>query len=206
MSGAMLGADFYAAVAAVVVAWIVLIYVVTARSGRSGRGLPIRHRELGDRVPAARGSFVEQQFRAVMAGPFEKRRLLNSGEYRVFKTVEDCVTAAGRGYRVFAQTSLGEILASPDEQAYHSINSKRVDILVVDQGGWPVLAVEFQGQAHYQGTAALRDAVKKEALVKAGVGYVEVFARDTVDEIRLLIRERLGWKPRSVSLQPATRA
>src|ERR1700730_8484573 len=106
---------------------------------------------------------------------FEKRRLLNSGEYRAFKIIDDYVAASRRGYRVFAQTSLGEILASPDELAFRSINSKRVDILIVDQGGWPVITVEFQGGAHYQGAAAIRDAVKKEALSKAGVAYVEVF-------------------------------
>ena len=204
----MLGAGFYAVAAAAVVAWIIMIYVVVAGSGGSRRGLPIRHREFGNRVPArARGGFdVKEQFHAVMAGSFEKRRLLNSGEYRVFKTIEDCVTASRRGYRVFAQTSLGEILTSPDEQAYRSINSKRVDMLIVDRGGWPVLAVEFQGGAHYQGTAAIRDAVKKEALIKAGVGYAEVFASDTADEIRLLIHEHLGWKPRSTSLHPAAPA
>jgi hypothetical protein len=37
--------------------------------------------------------------------------------------------------------------------------------------------------------------VKKEALNKAGVGYVEVFPRDTGEEIELLIQKRLGWKP-----------
>lgn len=121
-----------------------------------------------------------------MAGSFKKRRLLSAGEYRAFKIIEDCIAAARRGYRVFAQTSLGEILASPDEQAFRSINSKRVDVLIVDQGGWPMLAVEFQGGAHYQGTAAIRDAEKKETLNKARVGDVEVFASDTADEIRLL--------------------
>jgi hypothetical protein len=149
---------------------------------------------------------VEQQLRAVIAASFERRRLLGAGEYRAFKIIEDCIAASRRGYRVFAQTSLGEILASPDKQAFRSINSKRVDILIVDSGGWPVLAVEFQGGGHYQGTAAIRDAVKKEALVKAGVGYVEVFPSDPADEIRLLIRERLGWQPRSLPPQQAARA
>lgn len=70
--------------------------------------------------------------------------------------------------------TFGEILASPDQDAFRSINSKRIDILIVDRAGWPVVAVEYQGSGHYQGTAAIRDAVKKEALLKAGVRYVEV--------------------------------
>ena len=35
-------------------------------------------------------------------------------------------------------------------------------------------AIEYQGGGHHQGTAAARDAVKKEALRRAGIGYVEV--------------------------------
>lgn len=136
------------------------------------------------------------QLRAVRAGRFEKQRLLNAGEHRVFKIIEDCVASHRRGYRVFAQANLGEILDSRDEQAFRAINSKRVDILIVDQGSWPLLAVEFQGGGHYQGTAAFRDAVKKAALTKAGVGYVEVFPSDTAEEIELLIQKRLGWNPR----------
>ena len=131
----------------------------------------------------------------MMTGSFEKRRLLSSSEYKVFKIVEDDIAAARRGYRVFAQTSLGEILSSPHDDAFHSINSKRIDILIDDSGGWPTVAVEYQGSGHYQGTAAARDAIKKEALRKAGVRYVEVSARDTDAQIRLRVREQLGWEP-----------
>lgn len=195
---------------AIIIAWIALIYFGIARPGKYGRSWIAARRAYGrgpqgrTRLDLPRGN-VEEQLRAVMAGSFERRRLLNAGEYRVFKIIEDCVTAPRRGYRVFAQTSLGEVLASPNETAFRSINSKRVDILIVDQGGWPVLAVEFQGGGHYQGSAAIRDAVKKEALDKAGVGYVEVFSSDTAAEIRLLVCERLGWKPRLASPEQAER-
>jgi len=128
-----------------------------------------------------------------MAGSFQKQRVLSSSEYRVFKIVEDDVAASRGGYRVLAQTSLGEVLQSPDPNAFRSINSKRVDILVIDRGGWPILAVEYQGSGHYQGTAAARDAVKKEALRKAGVRYLEVCADDSDDQIRSHLREQLGW-------------
>jgi hypothetical protein len=127
-----------------------------------------------------------------MAASFETRRVLSRSEYHVFKVIEDDVAAARRGYRVFAQTSLGEILRSPCSNAFASINSKRADILVIDPYGWPILAVEYQGSGHYQGTAAARDAVKKEALRKAGVRYIEVLADDSDDQIRSRVREQLG--------------
>jgi hypothetical protein len=129
-----------------------------------------------------------------MAGSFEKQRVLSPSEYRVFTIVEVEIAAQRAGYRVFAQTSLGEILRSSSQDAFHSINSKRVDILVVDRGGWPFLAVEYRGDGHYQGTAAARDAVKKEALRKAGVRYMEFTATDTDDQIRSRLREHLAQR------------
>ena len=135
---------------------------------------------------------VGEQLRAVMAGTFQKQRILNLSEYRVFKIVEDELAAIRTGHRVFAQTCLGEVLQTGDDAAFHAINAKRVDILIVDKGGWPTLAIEYQGEGHYQGTAVARDAMKKEALRKAGVGYVEITAADSDAQIRLRIRELLG--------------
>src|SRR5262245_40219796 len=51
---------------------------------------------------------VGQQLHAVMASSFEKQRVLSSAEYRVFAIVEHEIAAQRAGYRVFAQTSLGE--------------------------------------------------------------------------------------------------
>ena len=51
--------------------------------------------------------------------------------------------------------------------------------------------LEYQGTGHHQGSAAARDAVKKEAPRKAGIGYHEVVARHTTPgELRPLV-ERL---------------
>ena len=135
-----------------------------------------------------------RQLHAVMAASFQKQRVLSRSEYHVFKIIEDEAEMLGKGYRVFAQTCLGEILKSSDQNAFHSINSKRADILVIDAGGWPVLAVEYQGQGHYQNTAMTRDAIKKEALRRAGVRYLEVYPADSDEEIRSRVRGQLGWE------------
>ncbi|HXF55975.1 MAG TPA: DUF2726 domain-containing protein, partial [Hyphomicrobiaceae bacterium] len=135
---------------------------------------------------------VREQLRAVMLAPFERQRLLSTSEYRAFRLIEEEVAAGREGWRVFAQTSMGEMLRSPSRSAFRSINSKRIDILVVDAGGWPLLAVEFQHEGHDQGDAAGRDAVKREALRKAGVPYLEICATDADELIRSRVRERLG--------------
>ena len=146
-------------------------------------------------------SDVAQQLHAVMGASFEKQRVLSNSEFRVFRIVETEIAVEGRGYRVFAQTSLGEVLRSQNGDAFRSINSKRVDILIVDQGGWPVAAIEHQGSGHYQGTAAARDAVKKEALRKAGVRYIEVSETDSEEQIRSRVREYLGWPDRRADVR-----
>lgn len=190
------------AAAFVVLALCVVFLVAVAAAGglRSSRrrqfhivrpfGTPYQNQGLDLVDPA-------QQLNAVMAASFSKQRVLSRSEYRVFKIIEDEVAIAGKGHRVFAQTSLGEILKSSDGNAFHSINSKRADILVIDRGGWPVLAVEYQGEGHYQGAAAARDAVKKEALRKAGVQHIEFHPADGDDEIRSRVRGQLGCKPAS---------
>lgn len=98
-------------------------------------------------------------------------------------------------WQVMAQVSLGEILRSRDADAYRCINSKRVDLLLVDGHCRPRHVVEYQGGAHHQGSAAARDAVKREALRRAGIGYHEVIAGHTTpSDLRRLI-ERLVDKP-----------
>lgn len=133
-----------------------------------------------------------EQLRWVMAGTFERKRVMSKPEYRVFKEIEAEAAACKGGYRVFAQTSLGEVLRSTDKRAHSAINSKRSDILVIGPDGFPILAVEYQGEGHYQFDAAARDAVKHEALRKAGVACIEVFDVDSSEDIRSKVRSILG--------------
>jgi len=181
-----------------VAAWIGLFYVVIYRTnGALPAARPRRVYRKPSRFakePAPDLTLAAQQLSAVMAAPFEKQKVLSWPEYKVFSIIEDVAVTARRGHRVYAQTSLGEILSSPSDDAFRSINSKRVDILVVDCRGWPALAVEYQGNGHYQGSAAARDAIKREALRKAGVRYLEVFEDNSPEQIRSVVREHLEWE------------
>ena len=87
---------------------------------------------------------------------------------------EVAIADAGLPWRVMAQVSLGEVHNSPSKAAFNAINAKRVDLMVVSERSRPLAAIEYQGQGHYQGTAPARDAVKKEALRRAGIGYIEI--------------------------------
>lgn len=138
-----------------------------------------------------------EQLGIVMAADFWMKPLLNTGEARLFKEVDRMVLARNPGWQVMAQVSLGEILRCKDEHAYRCVNSKRVDLLLVDEDCRPRHAIEYQGDGHFQRAAAARDAVKKEALRKARIGYFEVVqGRMTPPELRRLI-DKLVDPPKS---------
>ncbi len=131
-----------------------------------------------------------EQLRVVMAAEFKPRPLLNKGEARVFAELDKLVIARNPGWQVMAQVSVGEFVMSDDPEAHACINSKRVDLLLVDAQCRARHALEYQGTGHHQGSAAARDAVKKEALRKAGIGYHEVVAGHTTPkELRLLVEK-----------------
>jgi Protein of unknown function (DUF2726) len=141
-----------------------------------------------------------EQLRLVMGASFKKRRLLSRSEAYVLYAAERAINSVDLKWRVMAQVSLGEVLSSPDARAYSAINSKRVDLLIVSRNGDPIAAIEYQGHGHYQGTAAARDAVKREALRKAEVRYIEVTPESGTEDMareisRIAQAERLKPVP-----------
>ncbi len=112
----------------------------------------------------------------VNSASFQKKKLMNQEEYKLFKELEPMFNAHPRKMRLFCQVSLGEILASEDDPGFFAINNTRCDFLVIDSSGWPVVVIEYQGSGHFQGNSAERDEVKRIALKKAGVPTVEVLS------------------------------
>jgi hypothetical protein len=141
----------------------------------------------------------KRQLEFVSKVAFETQPLLNKSEFQVLLVLEAVTRSLDQGFRVMAQTSLGEILrprrsgreTESADLAYRSINSKRVDFVIVDRLGMAIVVVEYQGDGHYQGTALLRDAVKREALRTAGVALIEVPARFNKDDVAGKVREAL---------------
>lgn len=140
-----------------------------------------------------------------MGANFTVQPLLNKSEARVFKELDRMVIGCNPGWQVMAQVSLGEILRSTDADAYSCINSKRVDLLLVDENYRPRHVLEYQGHAHHQGTAAARDAVKKEALRRAGISYHEIVGGHTTpSELRPLV-EKLVHRPMPSGNEPTAK-
>ena len=161
------------------------------KKGRAAdKGWPPKHDPLPSKAPDA-----ADQLRTVMQADFAPQPLLNKSEARLFKAIDKQVLGMRPDWQVMAQVSLGEILKCEDKAAYACINSRRVDLLIVDEECRPLHAIEYQGRGHFNGAhaTAARDAVKKEALRRAGIGYVEVVAGDTPAELRQ-VGERLVQK------------
>lgn len=133
-----------------------------------------------------------EQLRCVMEADFAARALLNRPEAVVFKALDAAVIARNPQWQVMAQVSLGEFLSSEDTDAYFAVNSKRVDFALMDDQCRVRHALEYQGTGHHLpgGAAAARDAIMKEALRKAGVGYHEVVAGHTTPtELKRLVEK-----------------
>ena len=153
------------------------------------KGPSFRTVENTERDQAIGADFAAEQLKVVSRARFSSRSLLNKSEAKVFDALDKAVIARNPRWQVMAQVSLGEFLASPDKDAFLAVNSKRVDFALMDADCQVVHALEYQGSGHHTGTsAAARDAVKKEALRKAGIGYHEVVAGHTTpSELRALV-------------------
>lgn len=125
-----------------------------------------------------------RQLSAVMTGTFKAKQVLSRTEANVMAAAEAAIAEAKLPWRVLAQVALGEVLTSPDEEAFRAINAKRVDLLIMSERRLPLAAIEYQGEGHWQGTAPARDAVKKEALRRAGVGYIEITPKHGPEDVR----------------------
>ena len=106
--------------------------------------------------------------------------LMNKSEYHVFKILEPWIAEQTR-FRLFAQVSLGEVFRTKDNNAFASINSKRVDFLIIDWNGYPALGIEVQGAGHGQGNADERDCVKRQIFKKANVPLLEIECKKLSD-------------------------
>lgn len=160
------------------------------KGGRGGKSAPFARQPESQ---ADQATYAASQLATVSRADFKPQPLLNKSEARLFKAVDRMVLERRPDWQVMAQVSLGEILRCDDADAYRCINSKRVDLLIVDADCKPLHAIEYQGGAHFKGahTTAARDAVKKEALRRAGIGYVEVVGGEmSAAELRRVV-ERL---------------
>lgn len=150
----------------------------------------------------------ENQLRFVDTGELFCANVINREAYKMaFKPIEDCVKKNFPGHRVLAEVGMGAFMKTPKsddfgkqknyDNAFGSINSKRVDFLIIDHLGKPVLAVEYQGAGHFGNTAESRknaqerDRVKKLALEKAKIVLLEIECDTPTAQVNAMIKHAL---------------
>lgn len=173
-----------------------------------------RKRQPAARSPKMSVANPKDQLEAVNKVSFRARPLLNASERRVLSVIDDAI-ANQPGLRVMAQASMGEIVeVTPDgleadrDAGFRSVNSKRVDFAIVDDGLNPVLIVEYQGAGHNRGNAEMRDKVKRAAFESAGISLLEIDAKDSPSVMRTKLGTLLngGCEPIIGRREPLLRA
>lgn len=173
---------------------------------RAGTSNPVRTDQGRPRAswitPAGHGGWKTdpaRQMHAVAQAGFETKPLLNREEAGLLPLLEHVVRDLGKGHRVMAQTSLGELVrpcgdwnSSQNRAAFAAINAKRLDFSIIDRFGHLKVAIEYQGSGHYHETSFMRDAVKREAVRKAGAGWLEVDEAMSRAAIRSRLHELLA--------------
>ena len=121
----------------------------------------------------------------------EPTNLLNKEEAKPFYGARDALfelLPETRGWNVYAQASMGEFLECSYKKARRTFNSKRVDLLICDNYGMPVLVIEHQGSGHinpHNSTCdEARNQVKHAVLKKAGIRMIETPANVSSSEAK----------------------
>ena len=101
--------------------------------------------------PTIKKKKASSQTQRAYQSDFIANNLLNSSEQKCFKLLQKKIELDYPNWYVFPQVSVGEVLKAKDFNGYAITNSKRYDFLIVDHNFKPQIAIEYDGQGHYQG-------------------------------------------------------
>ncbi|MBK8174332.1 MAG: DUF2726 domain-containing protein [Rhodospirillales bacterium] len=147
----------------------------------------------------------ENQKRFIEQATLRADRPVNSEAVDVLYALEEWIETNQSDWRLGFEVSMGAFIKTPffDEQqqkretelhkkAFSSYNSKRVDFLLIDRFGMPMLAVEYHGTGHYQSEDADdRMDVKRLALTRAGIPCVEIPEKTSSEDIKRMVTDVL---------------
>lgn len=145
------------------------------------------HHKITPVISASKLEKISDHLDLAMKHHYKRKPLMNYSEFQLFKALNQLLTHSNyQEFRLFSQVSMGEFIEAEERSAHFAINNKRVDFLIIDKKGYPVIVIEYQGEGHYQENAAKRDAVKREACRKAGVLFIELFPHYGKSELQLI--------------------
>lgn len=159
------------------------------------RAAPLRLTGPGSARP---GGIVDSaaDLRLVSDAGFAPRPLLSGREADVLGFVEAAVAETRQGWRVVPQVRLVDIVASADAEANAVIGEHRLDMLIVSGAHLPVAALDYQPLGQLKEDSALRDAIKREALRRADIPFIEIRANEPLEGLKAQI-QRLAAVPQA---------
>jgi hypothetical protein len=150
---------------------------------------------IGGAIGVVAFELVRMVVRTRLLGRYDPRPVLNNSERRLYADLANAIAGLSEPRpRLLCQVSYGEFLSSPSKVAFHRINAKRADFLIVGGDFQPLIAVEYQGKGHYGSSlsarldAIKRDRVKRKALAAAGIALMVVPAAYDARSIRETLR------------------
>jgi hypothetical protein len=132
------------------------------------------------------------RLRIVSDTNFSLRRLLTEREAERLAEVEGILADLGVDWRVMPQVSLSDILAAEDETAWRALGGQRVAMVILAANQMSIAAVDYQPMGQVREEDAVLDAVRREALRRSGIEYIELRANDGSDMLRGTLTELAG--------------
>jgi hypothetical protein len=136
------------------------------------------------RAPAVQKADGVDKLRQVSDARFLTKRLMSDNEAIVLGELEAIIADINEPWRVMAQVGLSQIIGSNSAEASIAIEGQQVALLIVGADRTPVAAVEYQPMGQIRSEDAVHDAVKREALRRSGIAYIEVRASDQPGDLR----------------------
>lgn len=143
----------------------------------------------------------KNQFRFLQNAPLKRSSVMGYEAYKKFQVIEEFLKRSEfQSYRVIPETCMSAFidlvknrkLQYSKEQIESGFRCKRIDFLIINPKGLPVLAIEYHGSGHFQGDYEARDKVKALTLHLASIPLL-VLQKDTdKSEIINAINYELG--------------
>ncbi len=155
-----------------------------------------------DRQQATLSRSPTAQLQQVTDARFSQRRLITDNEEQILQALEVIIHDLDLDWRVMAQVNLAEVVDSTDPAALAAIDDQRVALLVVSAAQMPLAAVEYQPLGQIRDDGTLRAAIKREALRRADIEYIEIRSNDTPEMLRDQVRRLAARLTAAGNMQP----
>lgn len=107
----------------------------------------------------------DKRLEKVKKAGFEKKSLMNKGEYYALLEIRQLIATHHQKWDVFTQVMLKAIVQKKNRYVKNVQNGLYCDFVVIDQFGKPVVVIEIDGAGHTGQRDVIKDAILQEAQI-----------------------------------------